>query len=192
MKPRPCEQCGTELPVRARADARFCSGRCRVAGHRAGIPRVLRDRPRWVTHTANKVPFTADGRRVASVTDPRTWSPYTAVSRLPRRGFVLAADGIVCLDLDHALADGVPLPWAEKILAACPDTYIEVSPSGTGLHIWGLGHVGAGRRIRDGHRQIEIYDRGRYVTVTGVRHGPCPAALADVRSVLAQLLRPHR
>jgi primase-polymerase (primpol)-like protein len=191
VKSRPCEQCGTDLPVRARADARFCSGRCRVAGHRAGIPRALRDRPRWVTHTADRVPFTADGRRVASSTDPRTWSPYAAVSRLDRRGFVLAGDGTVCLDLDHALVNGVPLPWVAEILAACPPTYIEVSPSGTGLHVWGLGHVGAGRRIRDGQRHVEIYDRGRYITVTGVRHGRCPAALADLSTVLAELL-PHR
>ena len=63
-------------------------------------------------------------------------------------GFVLNGDGIVCIDLDHCLTGRVLEPWAADILAACPGTYIEVSPSGDGLHIWGRAlDFDGGRRV---------------------------------------------
>ena len=34
---RHCEHCGAELSRGTRSDARFCSGRCRVAAHRAAL-----------------------------------------------------------------------------------------------------------------------------------------------------------
>ncbi len=44
------------------------------------------------------------------------------------------------------------------------DSYTEVSPSGRGLHVWVKGKV-PGNRRRSG--KLEMYDRARYVTVTG-------------------------
>ncbi|WP_348770206.1 hypothetical protein [Arthrobacter sp. E3] len=77
---------------------------------------------------------------------------------------MLNGDGIGVLDLDHAIVDGVILPWAAEVLAANPGTFTEVSQSGEGLHIWGLLVAGKGRKIRDG-RNIEIYTTGRYVAL---------------------------
>lgn len=92
-------------------------------------------------------------------------------------------DGIVCLDLDHCLEGGTLADWAADIVAACAGTYIEVSPSGTGLHIFGRGQVSRTRRIRDG-RNVEVYGRGQYITVTGKRFGDCPSVLADISAAL--------
>jgi primase-polymerase (primpol)-like protein len=183
VKRRPCERCSTDLPVRTRQGARFCSTRCRVAAHRAGLPHDLRSRPRWVTHSKAKVPLTPRGRP-ASSTDRETWSRYEDVKDLPRRGFVLNGDGIVCLDLDHCLIDGRVTGRAAEILARCPSTYVEVSLSGTGLHVWGRASVPAGRRL-DG---VEVYGTGRYIAVTGERFGRCPSTLADLSDVVAWLL----
>ena len=49
------------------------------------------------------------------------------------------------------------------------DSYTEVSPSGTGLHIFCLGEL-PGKGVK--RPQAEMYDRGRYFTVTGDSFGP--------------------
>jgi primase-polymerase (primpol)-like protein len=46
------------------------------------------------------------------------------------------------------------------------DSYTEVSPSGAGLRIWTPGVLPPGGR-RKGY--VEMYDGGRYLTVTGHR-----------------------
>lgn len=144
---------------------------------------MLRRLDRWVTHSPAKVPLTTKGRP-ASSTDSRTWTSYEAVRPMPRRGFVLNGDGIVCLDLDHCLVDGVPTARAREILARCPATYVEVSLSGTGLHVWGRGHVEHGRRLAS----VEVYGTGRFIAVTGERFSRCPSTLADLSEVVAWLL----
>lgn len=133
------------------------------------------------------MPVQADGAPASSV-DRRTWAPYgrmRAASIKGRLGFVLGA-GIGCIDLDHCLADGVVAPWAQAVLDATPDTYVEVSPSGDGLHVWGLLPERPGRVVRDG-RCIEAYSVGRYMTVTGKRWGSSPLRLVDLSVVAAGL-----
>jgi putative DNA primase/helicase len=47
-------------------------------------------------------------------------------------------------------------------------SYAELSPSGTGVHIITRGSVTTdGKGKRDHERGIELYDTGRYFTVTG-------------------------
>lgn len=188
--------CGTELGVARRAQIRTCSTRCRVAVHRAAkreagdpLPTELRQRQRWVRRSAAKVPLRADGNGPASSTNPRTWSSYTTARESTAGvgvGFVLNGDGIVCVDLDHCLVGGRPTPWVRDLLDRCPPTYVEVSPSGTGLHIWGRGHVEKGRMIRRGQLAIELYGSGRYIAI-GERYEDAPPVLADLSELLASL-----
>lgn len=190
-----CEHCGEELRRAGRGrPQRFCSSRCRVAAHRArtAVPAELRGRERWVRRSADKVPLRADTGRPASSTDPATWASHAAAARSPYGtglGYVLAdGDGIVVIDLDHCLDGGRLAPWAAEILDACPPTYVEVSPSGTGLHIWGHGRLQRGRRIRrpDG-AAIEAYSSGRYIAL-GHRYHQATPRLADLTEVLDTLL----
>lgn len=175
-----CDACGRQL--HARAGTRFCSTACRMRAHRGHVvPLRMRRLDRWIRHVA-KVPRTVAGR-AASSTDPATWSTFdeALASRVgDGLGFVLAADGIACIDLDHCLDGGVLADWAREILDACGPTYVEVSPSGTGLHVFGRGTVGKGRR----HDGIECYDRGRYMTVTGRRFECAPVRLSRIQSAL--------
>lgn len=126
----------------------------------------------------------------ASSTQPFTWATYqAAVDSLHGvgLGFVLNGDGIVCIDLDGCIDGGGRLaPWAAEILAKCPPTFVEVSPSGRGLHLWGWGAVETGRVIRDG-RKVEVYGTGRYICVTGRRFRDAPTELGDLSGVLASL-----
>lgn len=145
-------------------------------------------------HTARKVPLSIRASKVvpASSTNPDTWSTYRAAVGSKAgagMGFVLTSqDRIVCIDLDHALHGGVLAPWARRIVESAPGTYIEVSPSGTGLHIWGYGTVGRGRRMRHGESSVEVYDRGRYITVTRKPFEGAPSELADLSRVIDDLL----
>lgn len=190
--PRPvCEHCGEPLRAGARSVARFCSTRCRVAAHRArkALPAEMRSKRRWVRRTADKRPVTVSGAP-ASSTDPRSWSdlPEARSSKVGAGlGFVLAADGIACIDLDHCLSGGRVALWAQRILDMVRGTYVEVSPSGDGLHVWGLATVGKGRRRRVEGGAVEVYDRGRYITVTGDRFPGSPAHLIDISEAVASL-----
>ncbi|MEW2488785.1 bifunctional DNA primase/polymerase [Streptomyces sp. NPDC048411] len=179
----------------ARSHAKACSPRCRKALYRASkkdtLPAELTCRARWVRRSATKVPLTTAGR-AASSTDPRTWSSYKEASKSRAGvglGFVLNGDGIVCLDLDHAIAiDGSLKPWAADIVRTAGATYAEISPSGDGLHIFGYADVRHGRRIRrSGGYAVEIYGTGRYLAMTGDRFRDAPSALADI-SVLVDKL----
>ncbi|MER7833492.1 DNA primase [Streptomyces sp. NPDC095602] len=191
-----CERDGCEaaLPVAGRGRVpRFCSTRCRVAAHRArraaaeALPRELTARRRWVRRDDRKAPRTTSGG-FASVTDGATWTTYRAARAATvgaGLGYILAqGDGIVCVDLDHCLDDGELTPWARAFLDRCPPTWIEVSASGTGLHVWGRGAVERGRRIRRDGVAIEVYGHGRYIAVTGRRFGQAPDTLADLTAVL--------
>lgn len=195
---RRCERCSVALSPWQRADSLYCSGRCRTAACRArhtddsvsALPSALRDRARWLRHDAKR-PITVTGHG-ASVTDPRTWSTYAA-ARASKAGdglgFVLCADdGIVGIDIDHCITDdGGLAPWAAAILDTVPATYIEQSPGGHGLHVFGFGRLPAGRVVTVDGGRVELYGRGRYLRMTGQAFGACPSALADLESFIESL-----
>ncbi|MFF7365631.1 bifunctional DNA primase/polymerase [Streptomyces sp. NPDC008125] len=190
---RCCEHCEGPMPITARRHARFCAPRCRAAAarRRQTVPAELTRRPRWIRHTSRKVPLTVGGS-VASSTDSSTWSRYGEAVRSTAGvglGFVLDGDGLVCLDLDHCLGpDGSPLPWAQTILDAAGPTWVEVSRSGDGLHVWGRGKLTTGRRITFNGGSVELYADGRYIAVTGRTFGGTPQRLGDLQHVIDALL----
>lgn len=160
------------------------------------VPDDLRERDQWVLWRyedrggrATKVPFQVDGRR-ASSTDPKTWTSFeTAINewkRAPKRyaglGFVFSSCDPFCgIDLDDALDQARrPKPWAQGIVERFSDTYMEISPSGSGIKIWVRGRVPAnlgGAKVGDG--QIEIYDHARYFAVTGHAFRGAPLEIVD-------------
>lgn len=192
-----CERCAGPMPLTARVDARFCSSACRQAAYRdrrraeqqriaseqAGrVPSELTGRPRWVRYSSRKVPLRVDGR-FASVDDPSSWSDFPTVARATAGegvGFVLTAgDGIVVVDLDHAVEGGRVLPWAQAIVDRLPATFMECGRSGRGLHLWFRGSVSHGRRIRRGELAVEVYSDRRYMIV-GDRVPGTPLELAEL------------
>lgn len=133
-----------------------------------------------------KRPIRVDSGRFASSTDSETWSSHAAASKSRRGvglGFALGG-GIGCIDLDHCIVGGVVAGWAREVLHYCPPTYVEVSMSGTGLHVFGLLPEGPGTMLRDG-RSIEVYSVGRYIAMTGDRFERSPSKLGDLSGVLA-------
>src|SRR5206468_7814503 len=93
---------------------------------------------------------------------------------------IVLGDGLVGVDLDHCRdpETGAIAPWAQTVIATL-DSYTEVSPSGTGLHV--LLH---GESAISGRRKgpIEMYADGRYFTVTGQHLAGTPTTI-ETRTV---------
>lgn len=153
----------------------------------SAIPAELRSLDRWVRYSSRKAALTVTGG-AASSTNPATWSTYAeavASKTGAGLGFVLNGDGLCCIDLDHCLVDGKPNGAARRFLAKLPRTYIEVSPSGEGLHVWGRAAVPTGRRVVVDGLSVDVYGVGRYMTVTGKPYAVRP--LADLSAVVANI-----
>lgn len=146
----------------------------------ANLPQELKDAPRWVCWKAvarddgrvDKVPVNPHRSAYnASTTDSVTWGTFSealgasvaAAGRLGI-GFVFSdEDSIFGIDVDHCIIDGKMSEEALEILDRFQDTYIEVSTSGTGYHIYGYGDVEKAVKRKIG----EIYKEKRFFTVTG-------------------------
>ncbi|NOJ59747.1 DNA primase [Arthrobacter sp. 260] len=196
MTERVCEYCGESINL-LRAGARFCSTKHRVyASRKPVLPVEMTSKARWMRWKpvrrggrVTKLPITTEGKP-ASSTNTATWCSYQVARQSTLGtglGFALG-EGIGCIDLDHCIIDGVVAEWARAILDSCPPTYIEVSQSGEGLHIFGLLPEGSGRNIRSGEMAIEFYSAGRYIAVTGNSFEGSPTRLADLSGVVASVV----
>lgn len=147
------------------------------------LPEALTERPQWICwkYQANgsdkprKVPCTPNGGALNEwQKNPAQWlshddavAAYQANNNLAGIGFVLTPDtGITGVDMDSAIDPGTGemADWARAHLADF-DTYAEVSPSRAGLRLFVEGNLPDGCPKKSGHR--EIYDSGRWLTVTG-------------------------
>lgn len=140
-----------------------------------------------------KVPYSVHGGR-ASSTNPKTWAPFEAAIAhaeehgMPGVGFVFTEDDpFAGIDLDKCRDSdtGIVAPWARKIVDAL-DSYTEVSPSGTGLHIFVKATL-PGRNNRKG--PVEMYESGRYFTLTGKHLDGTPAEIHERQDALERLYR---
>jgi hypothetical protein len=105
-------------------------------------------------------------------------------------GFVLTeADPYVVIDIDDCRdPESNQLSKKAKRIIGIQDSYVEVSPSGTGIHDWLKGSISSNAR-RDG---IEVYKAGRFMTVTGrCLPSASPGKIArfgeEMREFLAQI-----
>ncbi len=148
------------------------------------IPLVLTALPQWIRWRWDwnaaksywtKVPVGARSARNASTTDPKTWGEFAdVVSRLNRDevdglGFVFtAADPFCGIDLDACrdLETGSVTDEALDLIALL-DGYAELSVTGTGVHVIVRASLGDLTGRKSG--LVEVYDRGRYFTMTGRR-----------------------
>ena len=155
----------------------------------AGIPEELRDYDQWIVwkfetregqEKPTKVPYVPSlgNATRASHSNPDTWGSFTEARAVYLKsdqydgiGFVFSADDPFCgVDFDNVVdPDSTTiLPEAEDMVVAL-SSYTERSPSGTGLHAI-LAGVKPERGFRTGF--VEMYDRDRYFTITGVDLGP--------------------
>lgn len=79
------------------------------------------------------------------------------------------ASFLVGIDLDHILAaDGTIAEWAQPFIEDLKKiTYLEISPSGTGLHAYLYGEKPKKKCKGGPDNNLEVYEAGRHFTVTG-------------------------
>jgi len=166
------------------------------------IPQDLTSLNNWVgwklelrDNKPTKIPYSQVGV-MASSTDSKTWRTFDEVkgiiaSKEKGIGFVFDGNGIVGIDLDHCLTNNK----ISDIFKHIPETlnsYTEISPSGTGLHIFircSEYPYTAGKHKNN----VEIYSSGRYFTVTGNVWLDKPIATVPVETVRAlKSLSEHR
>ena len=153
------------------------------------IPAELTALPQWVPwryeqrgDKRTKAPIDAksNGRlSYAKSNDPATWASHAEAlaacelhPELAGIGFCFAPDdGLTGIDLDHVIDPdtGELKPEAAEILERFKDTYVEVSPSGTGLRVFCYGKPGRSGKNVGKAKWCEVYSHpsSRYLTVTG-------------------------
>ena len=121
-----------------------------------------------------KMPFNPITGKAAASNKPDTWTDYaTAADALERYGYTGLGfmfskdDGLVGVDIDNCYDPKTKTfnEIAKAIIARQP-TYMEFSPSGTGIHLFYKGKMpGVGNK--NTKTGVEMYEHTRYFTMTG-------------------------
>ena len=150
----------------------------------------------------NKIPFymAYDGSyEMAQSNNPETWGTFNQAKRWESGlqgshkgvGFVLGLElPYTCIDLDHCInkadktfTDDEAGETARRVLDIVKkngeETYIEVSPSGEGLHIWGRAVLPKVKEKGTRGKYIEMYRAGRYMTVTDRPYHSTPVSMVQ-------------
>ena len=150
------------------------------------IPSVMKNSQRWVMWKlegrtnalkGTKIPYSIKNPyKRASTTNPNTWGsfgesiPMATLHDMSGVGYVFTEEeGIVAIDIDGCIKDGIPTDIGNDILSLFSGkTYVEISPSGTGYHILTRGTL-----KQTSFTGIEVYTSGRYFAITGNFVGGC-------------------
>ena len=164
------------------------------------VPSELKRRPQWVCWRWErrdgkwtKPPINPRTGAYADNTKKSTWTTFEYAVQYARRydcgvGFVFSESDPYCgIDFDDCRdpeTGAIDVSTWEKIAAL--DSYTEISPSGKGVKVILKGKLPDGRR-RKGN--IEMYDTGRFFTVTGNRFQGTPETIEERQSEVEMLYR---
>ena len=143
------------------------------------IPKEMKEFNNWVLYKKvkrdnnkyTKQPYQVNGR-LANVSDSKTWNSFDNVIKVLKTnknysgiGFVFTKSPFIGVDIDHCY-DGENFTDESYNILAKINSYAEFSPSGEGVHIIVKGDVDitGGKNTKIG---LEMYNTGRYFTVTG-------------------------
>src|SRR5215208_3150729 len=160
----------------------------------------IRDLRQWVcwrfekrNGRSTKVPYSPLTGEKASSTNSGSWVGYQeAVSAYQKQGydgigFVFTPEDKLCgVDLDDCLdpESGEIETWAQEIIEEL-DSYTEISPSWTGVHVLVRGKLPEGRNRKG---RFEAYDRNRYFTITGKRLAGTPRSVESRQDELERVV----
>ncbi len=144
----------------------------------------------WSLEGTDKKPCDWRTGHVADAQDPDNWTDYDTAYGCPtnpdhRVGFVFTeASGFWFLDIDHCLHGNVWSPLAIELCAALQGCAVEVSQSGTGLHLIGRGIVPPHNCRGPAGSGLELYTSGRFMAL-GARGGSEGCADTDCTDGIA-------
>ena len=165
------------------------------------IPQELKTLKQWVVWGRDqkkpKIPYSPITMQPAKAGDSATWGTYDQAKKrvddgqAQGIGFEFDDNGIYGIDLDKVIVDGQLTPEATEIVFLL-DSYTEISPSGMGLHILVKAD---GVRLEANRKEfIEVYNRGRYFTVTGNVYGgvrPIEERTEQLQTLCERYLKPR-
>ncbi len=141
-----------------------------------------------------KVPYGPLTGEKAGSTNPETWASYSeAVAAYKEHGYdgigiaFTPEDDLCGVDLDDCLnpETGEIEPWAQEVIEEL-DSYTEISPSGTGVHVLVRAELPEGRNRKG---RFETYDCGRYFTVTGHHLAGTPPTIESRQAQLENVVK---
>ena len=125
-----------------------------------------------------KLPMQANGYAAKS-NDPATWATFkdalsawaNAQSSFDGLGFMFTPEsGLVGVDVDNCVEpdgeDGYRINTVGARVIELLDSYTELSPSCTGIHV--IVKASFADALKDSKTGVEVYNKGRYFTVTGL------------------------
>ena len=166
-----------------------------------GFPKELIEKRIWVCWRLEpnkdggkdrKVPYNPATGKPAKSNDPSTWGLYAqAQDAFDRYGYTGVGfmfeqgSGFVGVDIDHCYdQEKNEFNDVARAVMAKQPTYMEFSPSGTGIHLLFKGTKPNGG-CKNSACGIEMYDGGRYFTVTGRKIDGAPDEIAEDNGTLA-------
>lgn len=153
------------------------------------IPEEMQGLKQWVLYKkvpkengkTDKLPVNAATGELAKSNDPETWTDFNTVLEQSKKlklgiGFMFAG-GYVGVDIDGCRnQDSGELTAQAQDVAKELQSFTEISPSGTGIHIMCKGKLPpSGRRSGS----LEMYDSGRFFTMTGNVLADYPKTVED-------------
>jgi predicted P-loop ATPase len=166
------------------------------------IPSELRQLNQWVNWRLEtrqgkktKIPYNSKTGQLAKTNNSTTWSTFETAKKSFLNGANYSGIGLVFskedgnfgLDIDHCFEnDPNKTALAQEILAKFQHTYCEISPSQTGLRIFGKGNPHRCGKGNGEYKWIELYNHRspRYLTVTGHHVPESASQLADCQEAL--------
>lgn len=165
------------------------------------IPQELKDRNNFVCWKneivdgrQTKVPYNARTGKKAMSNNRSTWSSFGEAVDAARDS-TLGYNGIgfelekpfIGFDFDGVIHDGNVEPYVDEVLRLLSSPYAEITPSGKGVRaivkgvLPGQRHKVIAKRSNGEKYGVEIYDKGRYLTLTGNRYSGSDVPPADLR-----------
>jgi len=161
------------------------------------FPKELQRHDQWVVWKGQKILY--DPNRLnskANVNDPYSWGSFKQADAAYSEGgwlgvgFVLTGNGIAGVDLDKCVIDGQPNKDALQLMADLDPPYVEISPSGNGLRAFGFSNQSiTGARGQLNGLSVELYTKGRYLTLTGHTIKNEPLSVLTGFEALAEKIR---
>ncbi len=152
------------------------------------VPEYLRKFPHWILWRYDlvegkyrKVPYCPYSQFKAKTNNKNSWSAFSYArnayesNRTKYDGVAIVAssdDDLVLIDLDHHLehneetGEFILTTFAAEIIESF-DSYTEISPSQTGIHIIIRGKLPENIRHKVAELGLEVYDTGRSLAITG-------------------------
>lgn len=159
----------------------------------ARVPEELKRYRQWVNWRRvddRKVPVNPSTLGNAGIRWKTTWAPFDQVVANAAHfelgtGFVLTGDDpYSCVDLDRCVEPEGQVTAQTRAILDLLSGWVELSPSGMGLHIW----VRNERPVNRKSPGIEVYSNARWMTVTGRSNPHAPQEIPNRTSELEELV----